>query len=361
MLSTTANVHIGNSNNLDFIEDECIALVVTSPPYPMIAMWDGLFSENNPEIGRYLASEDGSTAFALMHEELNKVWKEIERVLIPGGIACINIGDAVRKTNSFRLYPNHAQIIQVFTHLGFDVLPGIIWRKQTNAPNKFMGSGMLPAGAYITLEHEYILVFRKGEKRVFSSVQEKAVRQKSAFFWEERNSWFSDVWDFKGVRQTLGIPKTRTRRGAYPFELAYRLINMYTVYGDIVLDPFLGTGTTLHAAMAACRNSIGVELDRQFLEMVRPEPANLLRLSNDRIEERIRNHIAFIDDYSSKRTIKHNNTFFDFPVVTSQEKRLEIHFLKDIEIQKDNRYHTIYSEQALFSFPTADINFLRHD
>ena len=78
--------------------------------------------------------------------------------------------------------------------LGFQSIPLILWRKQTNAPNKFMGSGMLPAGAYVTLEHEYILVLRKGSKREFKKAEEKRNRHESAIFWEERNIWYSDIW-----------------------------------------------------------------------------------------------------------------------------------------------------------------------
>ena len=87
--------------------------------------------------------------------------------------------------------------------LGFINLPNILWHKTTNAPNKFMGSGMLPCGAYVTLEHEWILIFRKGGKRVYKKTEEKEIRRDSSFFWEERNIWFSDIWEIKGVKQPL--------------------------------------------------------------------------------------------------------------------------------------------------------------
>ena len=208
-------------------------------------------------------------AFSLMHEELDAVWTEMYRVLKDGAFLCINIGDAVRTIDDkFQLFSNHSRILSFCTSIGFDALPVILWRKQTNAPNKFMGSGMLPAGAYITLEHEFVLVFRKGGKRCFDSPSEKMARQESAYFWEERNKWFSDIWDFKGTTQKLNNDKVRKRSGAFPLELAYRMINMYSVRGDTVLDPFLGTGTTILAAMAACRNSIGVELDKEFKDVI---------------------------------------------------------------------------------------------
>ena len=156
----------------------------------------------------------------------------------------MKVTDATRTLDGeFKLYPNHSRIIQHFINNGFSNMPNIIWRKQTNAPNKFMGSGMLPAGAYVTLEHEWVLIFRKGLKRSFKSENEKLKRKQSSFFWEERNIWFSDMWDLKGTRQNIAHKNSRERSAAYPFEIPFRLINMFSLKGDTILDPFLGTGT----------------------------------------------------------------------------------------------------------------------
>jgi DNA modification methylase len=194
----------------------------------MIEMWDELFSGLNPRISEHLDSGNGQSAFDLMHEELEKVWTEVSRVLVDGGIACINIGDATRKINgSFRVFQNHSRIINDFEDLGFEPLPELLWRKPGNSGAKFMGSGMLPPNAYVTLEHEYILVFRNGEdSRSFEPGSER--RYSSAYFWEERNQWFSDVWmEITGKLQSLGQSELRERSGAFPFEIPYRLINMY--------------------------------------------------------------------------------------------------------------------------------------
>ena len=100
---------------------------------------------------------------------------------------------------------------------------------------------------------------RKGSKRRFDTTEEKNRRRESALFWEERNQFFSDIWtDLKGVGQELKQGESRMRSAAFPFELAYRLICMYSIQQDIILDPFLSTGTTQAAAAAVCRNSIGV-------------------------------------------------------------------------------------------------------
>ena len=131
-----------------------------------------------------------------------------------------------------------------------------------------MGSGMLPAGAYVTYEHEYVLVLRKGRRRWFGNEEEKRLRRQSAFFWEERNTWFSDLWyDIKGTPQTLVSKEARDRSAAFPFELAYRLISMFSIKRDVVLDPFAGTGTTLAAALAAGRSAAGMETDNSLVEV----------------------------------------------------------------------------------------------
>ena len=255
METTRHEIQFADARLMSAVGDDTVDLVVTSPPYPMIEMWDEQFAAVDPRIGAAVSEQDGVRAFERMHSALDEVWSECHRMLRPGGLACINIGDATRKIGGeFRLFANHSRILQKLASLGFSILPDILWRKPTNAPNKFLGSGMLPAGAYVTYEHEYILIVRKGGLRRFSSA-DKARRRRSAFFWEERNAWFSDVWvDLVGTRQLLGNTEAddleaRARSAAFPFELAYRLIQMHSLIGDTVLDPFLGTGTTTAAAI----------------------------------------------------------------------------------------------------------------
>ena len=330
------------------IGDDSVDLVVTSPPYPMIGMWDSVFSELSPEAGQALGEEEGDHAFELMHQELDKVWHESWRVLKRGGFCCINIGDAVRTIGGrFQLYPNHARIIRACKIIGFDTLPVILWRKQTNAPNKFMGSGMLPAGAYVTLEHEYILIFRKGAKRAFQSAGLRLARQKSAFFWEERNDWFSDVWfDLKGVRQQTSREGLRERSGAFPFELAYRLILMYSLQGDLVLDPFSGTGTTLCAAVTACRSSIAIEIEESFNDVAAANALHGVTEFNGRISRRFTDHREFVDRFTAtKGAMRHVNKVYGFPVVTGQEREMEISYIESVA-SLDGRTITVsYSKE----------------
>jgi len=321
----------------------------------MIEMWDEIMAKQNPEIQKALEKNDGLKAFELMHLELDKVWAEVERVLIPGGFACINIGDATRTIgDKFALYPNHSRIISAFQKLSVINLPNILWRKQTNAPNKFMGSGMLPSGAYVTLEHEWILIFRKGTKRQFKTESDKLRRKESSFFWEERNVWFSDLWDLKGTKQKIDNSETRKRSAAYPFELPYRLINMYSLQGDTVLDPFLGTGTTSLAAIASNRNSIGYEIDPKFLNLINENlESTPVTFFNSIIQNRIDKHINFVterNDDIKKEVIKHYNDNLKLSVMTSQETEIKLQFVSDV-IRKSE---TILEAKYSFVKPTNE-------
>jgi len=348
MANTYHTFACSDSRSLPWIPEESVDLIVTSPPYPMIEMWDELFSSLDPRIGELLphgkapigrstaawagaepttaSYEMAREAHERMHQLLDSVWREGFRVLRPGGILCINVGDATRTIDGhFSLYSNHTRIASYCLSLGFTGLPVVLWRKQTNAPTKFMGSGMFPPGAYITLEHEYILVFRKGEKREFRSELERENRRESAYFWEERNTWFSDIWDFKGSKQKMGDELTRGRSGAFPFELAFRLLCMFSVRSDLVLDPFVGTGTTLLAAAATGRSSIGVELDRRLVETAASHIVDAVDLLRAHQENRIERHLQFVERRRSEGKMPaHLNRPYGFPVVTRQEIELKI-------------------------------------
>jgi DNA modification methylase len=415
---TAHDLIIGDARSMDVIADHSIDLVVTSPPYPMIELWDPLFISQDSRIEHLLHNGRGTEAFRYMHMLLDPVWRDLCRVIKPGGFVCINIGDATRRVgDDFRLYPNHSLVQQRFLELGFDALPLILWWKPTNSPTKFMGSGMLAAGAYVTLEHEYILIFRKGKKRVFATPEAKLLRRKSALFWEERNRWYADRWDLSGVRQEIaggaagsgrtthadesgfgsgaakqdpeggaaldrrgsGAAKhnpeggaaldrrgsgadenrqtrgttgsrpgasenSRTRNAAFPLELAYRLINMYSVQGDTVLDPFAGTGTTLLAGLAACRSSLGVEIDPSLCAMFTGRAARIIPGLNTLITERLRAHTQFVSEREqAKKPLRYTNRHYGFPVMSGQETELFFPPLKQVTLSADGNMRAVYS------------------
>lgn len=338
---TTHKLIIGDSASIPDIPDSSVQLIVTSPPYPMVEMWDEQFTAKDGTIGELLQSGFGKQAFDRMHAILNRTWFECDRVLADGGFICINIGDAVRTVGGeFCLYPNHAKIIEFFGSLGYFLLPDIHWRKPTNAPNKFMGSGMYPAGAYVTYEHEYILIFRKGGKRSFSE-EERLLRQKSAYFWEERNVWFSDLWDVKGASQA-GYGTARSRSAAFPHEIPYRLVNMYSIEGDTVLDPFAGLGTTMLACMASQRNSIGVEIEVALSEGILTRLEGAKEYLNDRIDARFIKHGQFLDGLNGDTLARcYENLQHGIKVKTQQETALRIDRVESID-RYENHVEVFY-------------------
>jgi modification methylase len=241
----TLRLLAGDARHLDSIADASVHLVVTSPPYPMIPQWDALFRAQ------------GAPDYPGMLKVLGEAWAECQRVLVSGGILAINIGDALRAgADGFQLWPSHADTLETVRQLGLVPLPYILWKKPFNKPNAFLGSGFLPPNAYVTLDCEFILLFRKGRLRRFEP--RDRTRSASQFTRAERDLWFSQVWsDIRGTRQR----SARGRSGAFPREVPDRLIRMFSVVGDTVLDPFTGTGTTLWAALERGRHAIGVEWD----------------------------------------------------------------------------------------------------
>ncbi|MGA7924073.1 MAG: site-specific DNA-methyltransferase [Thermoplasmata archaeon] len=235
----------GDAAELPGIPPASVDLVVTSPPYPMIPQWDEMFARA------------GAPTYNGMHDRLEGAWRASHRVLVPGGILAVNVGDAVRRVGErFRLWPNHAEVMRRCESVGFSPLPYILWQKPMNRPNAFLGSGFLPPNAYVTLDCEFILLFRKGELRRFPPHDPGRVA--SRYSRKERDTWFSQVWEgIRGARQDADGLRT----AAFPPEIPRRLVRMFSRAGDTVLDPFAGTGTTLWVASALGRNAIGVELE----------------------------------------------------------------------------------------------------
>ncbi len=332
-MQTAHAVHVADAREMALPPDS-VELVVTSPPYPMIAMWDDLFRDLDPAVGEALDAEDGDRAFSLMHDCLDAVWDGVCEALAPGGLVCVNVGDATRSLGEFELHPNHVEVTRRLRDRGLSQLPGLQWRKPVNRATKFMGSGMLPPNAYPTLEHEHLLVFRNGGPRQMEPGADE--RYEAAYFWEERNEWFSDLWEFTGVGQRLAegedggrlSPETRERSGAYPLRLPLRLIRMFSTYGDTVLDPFWGTGTTTLAAMFAARESVGYELDADLVRAFDDRLAGLPERSAERARARLERHVAFTE---GREDLSYEAEHYDFPVMTKQERRIRPRVVERVE------------------------------
>lgn len=236
-MSITSVVYEHTSADMSEIDSNSVHLVVTSPPYPMVEKWDSLF---------------GAVDFWEQHHTLRGTWEECSRVLVKGGIACINMGDATRTIESnFCCYPNFAYLSVQLFEMGFTPLIPILWKKISNRPNAFLGSGMIPPNGYVSQDCEYIGIFRKGGLRTYPPNDKN--RYDSSFTKEQRDKWFSQIWEIQGER---GASKT----SAFPPEVPMRLIRMFSCIGETVLDPFSGTGTTKKVCEELGRNFIGYEL-----------------------------------------------------------------------------------------------------
>jgi len=251
--TTTHLIHCGDAREMDWVADQSVHLVLTSPPYWTLKE----YPSNDNQLGLVADYEK-------FHDELDKVWRHCFRVLVPGGRLVCVVGDVClsrRKHGRHSVMPMHADIVVRARMIGFDNLSPIFWYKISNAKyevengSSFLGKPYEP-NAIIKNDVEFILMLRKpGGYRQPTEEQ----RESSRLTKEEHQEWFQQVWH-------LGGESTREHPAPYPEELAYRLVRMFSFAGDTVLDPFMGTGTTLLAAARADRNSIGVEIERAYLK-----------------------------------------------------------------------------------------------
>lgn len=273
-LSTSHRLHCADSRSLDGIPDESVHLVVTSPPY-----WT--LKEYNRVEGQ-LGYLNDYEAFV---SALDEVWKEGFRILVPGGrIVCV-VGDVLlsRRRNGGRhtVVPLHASIQDRCREIGFDNLAPIIWNKIGNAQYEvgrggFLGKPYEP-NAIIKNDIEYIIFQRKpGGYRSPTS----GARLLSLISVEDHQEWFQQVWT------GLGGASTKSHPAPFPLALAERLVRMFSFVGDLVLDPFSGSGTTSLAAINWGRNSIGVEIDPSYVAMAerRLDAASRDLFANARID-----------------------------------------------------------------------------
>ncbi len=244
----------GDARNLKFVEDECIHLVVTSPPY-----WNLKRYNDNPN---QLGHINNYESFL---EELEKVWKEVFRVLVPGGrLVCI-VGDVCvsrRRFGRHLVFPLHADICVLCRKIGFDNLNPIIWHKIANANfevengSKFLGKPYEP-NAIVKNDMEFILMQRKpGGYRKPTEEQRKLSKINKQDF----DNWFQQIWNITGA-------STRIHPAPFPLEIATRVVRMFSFYGDTVLDPFCGTGTSMIAALKFGRNSIGIDIEPEYCRL----------------------------------------------------------------------------------------------
>jgi site-specific DNA-methyltransferase (adenine-specific) len=236
------------------IADQSVQLVVTSPPY-----WQLKDYGSDKQIGFYDTYEQ-------YINNLNLVWKECGRVLENGCRLCVNIGDQFARSvyyGRYKVIPIRTEIIKFCETIGFDYMGAIIWQKVTTCNTTggatIMGSFPYPRNGILKLDYEFILLFKKNGKP--KSVP-REIKEASRLTTEEWNTYFSGHWNFAGEKQDNHL-------AMFPEELPSRLIKMFTFVGETVLDPFLGSGTTSLAARNNGRNSIGYEINNEFIPVIR--------------------------------------------------------------------------------------------
>ena len=252
-LRTKQTIYVADSSNLSMIPDGSIHLVLTSPPY-----WNlKKYNDHKNQLGHIVDYQN-------FLDELDKIWTECFKKLVIGGRMVVVVGDVLlsrREYGRHKVVPLHADIQVRCEKIGFDNLAPIFWHKISNASfevsgnTKFLGKPYEPNGI-IKHDIEYILMLRKNggyrkptlEQRRLSVIAEK-----------EFNQWYRQIWDFNGA-------STKNHPAPYPEELSNRIVRMFSFVGDTVLDPFLGSGTTMISSSRFGRNCIGIEVDKSYAQ-----------------------------------------------------------------------------------------------
>lgn len=235
------------------IADQSVHLAVTSPPY-----WQLKDYGTDTQIGYHHSYED-------YINNLNLVWKECYRVLHNGCRLCVNIGDQFARAvyyGRYKVIPIREEIIKFCENVGFDYMGAIIWQKVTTSNTTGggiqMGSYPYPRNGILKIDYEFILIFKKlGD----APKPTKEQKEQSKMTNEEWNTNFASHWNFAGARQNNHI-------AMFPEELPKRLIKMFSFIDETILDPFAGSGTTALAAKKLDRNSVGYEINPEFIPII---------------------------------------------------------------------------------------------
>lgn len=246
-------IYLADSRHMPELEDASVHLVLTSPPY-----WQLKDYGSEGQIGYHDSYEEYLA-------DLNQVWGECARVLHPGCRLCVNIGDQFARAAYYgrsKIIPIREAIVRHCEGLGLDYMGAIIWQKlttcNTTGGGSVMGSYPYPRNGAIMIDYEFILVFKKPGKAPAVS---REVKEASRLTHEQWCEYFAGHWRFPGERQNGHL-------AAFPEELPRRLIRMYSFVGERVLDPFLGSGTTVKVAAEEGRVGLGFEINRDFRPVI---------------------------------------------------------------------------------------------
>ena len=253
-MKTTHTIINGDSRYMSLIPDRSVHLVITSPPY-----WQLKDYGSDHQIGF-------NDSYESYINNLNLVWAECNRVLHDGCRLCVNIGDQFARSvyyGRYKVIPIHSEIIKFCEAIGLDFMGQIIWQKtttmNTSGGGAVMGSFPYPRNGIVKLDFEYILLFKKQGKAPQPTQEQK---ENAAMTNEEWNTYFNGHWYFNGAKQDKHL-------AMFPEELPARLIKMFSFPNETVFDPFMGSGTTALAARKLNRNSIGYEINPEFIPIIK--------------------------------------------------------------------------------------------
>jgi len=252
-----AEIYIGNSSKMSELADNSVNLIITSPPY-----WTLKDYENEEQIGL------GSNSYDHYLDELNKVWLECVRVLAPDGKLCINIMPFLLTGKAARFERRETRLvlgdIENFLNKTNEMFQfGLyIWDKRKIARFSSFGSYPYPPNIFSTYPYEWITVFsKKGSRKKVSP----DIKEKSKLTTKEWQDWaINSIWEMQPAKA-----KSEGHPAPFPDELPHRLIKLYSFYGDTVLDPFSGTGTTAKVSLELGRKAIGYELNPEYLPLIK--------------------------------------------------------------------------------------------
>ncbi len=251
--STKHRIITGDSRHMGELKDKSVQLVITSPPY-----WQLKDYGTNDQIGF-------NDSYENYINNLNLVWSECYRILDNGCRLCVNIGDQFARSvyyGRYKVIPIRTEIIKFCESIGFDYMGAIIWQKKTTTNTTggatIMGSFPTPRNGIISIDYEFILLFKKLGMPIKPDREMKEASKMSKEEWKE---YFSGHWNFGGTKQNGHV-------AMFPEELPRRLIKMFAFVGDTVLDPFMGSGTTTLAAKNLNRNSVGYEINPDFIPII---------------------------------------------------------------------------------------------
>jgi DNA modification methylase len=253
-LKTHHKIINGDSRQMTLLPDNSVHLAITSPPYWQLKDYG---TEN--QIGFHDNYEN-------YINNLNLVWKECYRTLHNGCRLCVNIGDQFARAvyyGRYKVIPIREEIIKFCENIGFDYMGAVIWQKVTTSNTTGggvqMGSYPYPRNGILKLDYEFILIFKKLGDAPKHTKEQKELSKMTA---EEWNTFFAGHWNFTGASQNGHI-------AMFPEELPRRLIKMFSFVGETIIDPFAGSGTTSLAAKNLDRNSIGYEINPEFIPFIK--------------------------------------------------------------------------------------------